>query len=48
MLEAIKFDVTKVKHAAGSAPIATIDLTDLKLWVKLTMQFYLWEELLLC
>lgn len=25
MLEAIKFDVTKVKHAAGIAPIAPID-----------------------
>ena len=30
MLEAIKFDVTKVKHAAGIAPIAPIDPDGLK------------------
>ena len=41
MLEAIKFDVTKVKHAAGIAPMTQMDL---KLWVKPTMQYYSVEE----
>lgn len=49
MLEAIKFDVTKVKHAAGIAPIAPIDPDGLKAMGKTNDAVFIWwKNLLLC